>query len=101
MEETQKSNFYPNEFDWWELPDSCPKCTQPFHIKSGQDIPFCPNCVIDRANAKRGRETLERLRERMAGAKPIPFEELIRQEAIEEDRRRFGFTGIHPRGWAL
>lgn len=53
-----KSNFYPNEFGWWELPESCVRCKQPLHIASGQDVPFCPNCAIDRKNAYNGRMML-------------------------------------------
>lgn len=58
MEETEKSRFYPNEFNWWELDQSCEKCKMPMHMASGQDLAFCPNCAADRENARRGRAML-------------------------------------------
>jgi hypothetical protein len=56
-----KSHFYPDEFNWWELAESCGDCRQPLHMASGQNIAFCPNCAIDNENAKNGRATLDAL----------------------------------------
>jgi hypothetical protein len=61
--DTEKSRYYPNEFDWWELPEICKKCQHPMHIKSGQDFPFCANCLLDNTTAKRARELLNRIKE--------------------------------------
>ncbi len=53
-----KSEFFPNEFNWWELPQDCEKCKLPLHVASGQEVAFCPNCAIDTRNAYQGRTML-------------------------------------------
>src|SRR5579872_2035182 len=60
----EKSRYYPDYLNLWELPESCPDCTEPLHMASGQDIAFCPNCAIDKQNAVKGRHVLMNLRER-------------------------------------
>ncbi len=52
------SRYYPPEFGWIELVQSCEKCRQPLHIANGQQVPFCPNCAIDNKTAYRGRAML-------------------------------------------
>ena len=61
----EKSRYYPDQFNWWELPESCDRCRQQLHMKSGQEVPFCPNCAIDIRNAKRGREDLAAAKARL------------------------------------
>lgn len=58
FDESKKSRYFPDEFNWWEMEQDCDKCRLPMHMASGQDVTFCPNCAIDRRNAKRGRDSL-------------------------------------------
>jgi len=96
VEETEKSRFYPNEFNWWETETPCKKCLQPLHIASGQEFPFCPNCVIDARNAKRGRESLNALRARHAlkVAKDRYAEEEAHRQARVEHAHGFWVEGM-------
>jgi hypothetical protein len=57
-DESKKSSFFPDAFNWWEMPQSCGRCRLPLHMASGQDVAFCPNCAIDAKNAYNGRAML-------------------------------------------
>lgn len=73
---SDKSSFFPNEYDWTELEQGCERCRMPMHIAGGQEVAFCPNCAIDRKNAYNGRAMLalvkaRDLRSRLDAATPL------------------------------
>ena len=88
MDESIKSRHYPDTFNWWELEEQCSKCTQPLHMASGQDVAFCPNCLIDQKNAFNGRTAL-------AVAKARELKERL---LLEEEKKLRGDDDDGPRG---
>jgi hypothetical protein len=55
LDESKKSNFFPDQYNWYQLEEACPACALPLHMASGQEVAFCPNCAIDVKNAYNGR----------------------------------------------
>lgn len=88
METTEKSQFYPNEYNWWQLEEDCKQCSLPLHMVSGKDLKLCPNCAIDQDNAEIGRWKLRLLKER------VMLEERRKLLAEEEKQRRDNFGPV-------
>lgn len=89
MELTEKSNYFPNDKGWWELPESCLSCNLPMHLASGKPEAFCPNCYLDARTAETGRWALAVAKHQLA-----LLEAKVRQE--KKEPRLFGIGHGFP-----
>ena len=99
LDESKKSNFFPDDKNWWQMPQDCEKCHLPMHMASGQDVAFCPNCAIDMKNAYNGRAMLALAKARDLQQRLIKAEEDKLRVKDEDDDGPAG--GAFGSGMAL